>query len=102
MNRLLRDILYFLILLLMIVGLTGLIYHTIGEEGWIERFFGDLLRQDFAAIVAIVVGVVLAGWFVRRWLLATQSNALFNDFLMYAMVALGLVFFVRILLYGTL
>jgi hypothetical protein len=102
MNRLLRDIAYFLILLLMIVGLTGLIFHTIGEEGWIERFFGGLLRQDFAAIAAILAGVALAVWFVRRWMIATRTNALFNDFLMYAMVALGLLFSARILLYGTL
>ena len=102
MSRLLRDIGYFLILLVMIVGLTGIIYHTIGVDGWLERFFGGLLQQDLATVVALLAGVALAGWLARRWLIATQTNALFNDFLMYAMVALGLVFLARLVLYGSL
>src|SRR5688572_13406743 len=33
MNRLLRDIGYFFILALMVLGITGVIYHAIGESG---------------------------------------------------------------------
>jgi hypothetical protein len=102
MNRLLRDIGYFLILALMVIGITGVIYHSIGEGGWVERFFGGLLDQSISAIVLIVLGVLLVVWLARRWLIASQANALFNDFLMYAMVALGVLFLGRLVMYGAL
>ncbi|MPZ42303.1 MAG: hypothetical protein GEV05_02670 [Betaproteobacteria bacterium] len=102
MNRLLRDIGYFLILALMVIGITGVIYHSIGENGWVERFFGDLLDHSVSAIVLIVLGVLLVVWLARRWLVASQANALFNDLLMYAMVALGVLFLGRLMMYGAL
>jgi hypothetical protein len=102
MNRLLRDIGYFFILVLMVVGITGVIYHAIGDDGWIERFFGGLLDQSISAIVLVILGVLLVVWVGRRWLIASQANALFNDFLMYAMVALGVFFLGRLLMYGAL
>lgn len=102
MGRLLRDIGYFVILLLMIVGVTGVLVHAIGENGWIERFFGVLVHQGMAAIFGIVLGLLVVGWLARRWLIASQRNVLLNDFLMYAMVALGALFLARLVLYGTL
>jgi hypothetical protein len=100
LKRLLRDIGYFLVLLLMIVGVTGTIYHAIGKDGWIESFFGGLLHQNLAAALVILAGVAVSVWLVRRWLIATRTNVVFNDLLMYAMVALGLVFTLRLYLYG--
>lgn len=102
MKRLLRDIGYFLIVVVMVIGIVGVMAHAIGEGGWIERLFGGLLHQTISTIVVILLGLALMGWLARRWLLATQANALFNDFLMYAMVALGIVFIARLVLYGTL
>lgn len=102
MKRLLRDITYFIVLVMMVVGVTGVIFHAIGEDGWIERFLGGLLNQAFTTVGAIVLGLALSGWLARRWLIATQANALFNDFLMYAMVALGVLFVGRLAMYGTL
>ena len=102
MNRLLRDIGYFFILALMIIGITGVIVHSVGPEGWIERFFGGILDHGIMAVVLGLLGVLLIGWLARRWLIANQANALFNDFLMYAMVALGMFFLGRLILYGGL
>jgi hypothetical protein len=102
MKRLLRDIGYFLVVVVMIVGITGVMYHAIRADGWIERFFGGLLHHGISTIVVILLGIMLIGWLARRWLVATQANALFNDFLMYAMVALGIAFVARLVLYGTL
>lgn len=102
MKRLLRDIGYFFVLVLMVIGVTGVIYHAIGENGWIERFFGGLLNQALSTIAAILLGLLLMGWLARRWLMASQANALLNDFLMYAMVALGVLFLGRVVMYGTL
>jgi len=92
MTRLLRDIGYFIILCLMIIGVGGVLYHAIGREGWIESFMSGVLSQGISTAVVVLIGVVYAGWLIRRWLIATQRNALFNDMLMYGMVALGLVF----------
>ena len=102
MNRLLRDIGYFFILALMIIGLTGIIYHAIGEDGWIGRFFGGMLDHGIMTFVFGILGLLLIGWVARRWLVASETNALFNDFLMYAMVALGVLFLGRLILYGSL
>ncbi len=102
MGRLLRDIGYFVILLLMIVGVIGVLYHAIGENGWIERFFGVLMHQGMAVIFGAILGLGVIGWLARRWLIASQRNVLLNDFLMYAMVALGVLFVARIVLYGSL
>jgi hypothetical protein len=95
MVRLLRDIGYFAILCLMVVGVGGVIYHAIGRDGWIERFMSGVLSQGVTTALVILGGLVYAGWLIRRWLIATQRNALFNDLLMYGMVALGLVFIAR-------
>lgn len=102
MNRLLRDICYFLILILMVVGITGVIFHAVGADGWIGRFFGGLVDQGISTAVMVFLGLGCIGWLARRWLIATQANALFNDFLVYAMIALGVFFFARLVLYGTL
>ena len=101
MKRLLRDLGYFAIFCLMIFGIIGVLYHALGKDWWIDRYLGAIIDQG----VGIVLGVVIAGgviwWLGRRILLATQTNKTFNDFLMYGLVALGLLFVVRLLVHGT-
>jgi hypothetical protein len=101
MKRLLRDIGYFGLLCLMIVGVGGVIYHAIGKDGWIERVMGGVLDRGLSTALAVLIGLAVAGWLTRRWLIASQRHALFNDFLMYGMVALGVLFLGRWLLHGT-
>jgi len=101
MKRLLRDIGYFTIFCLMILGIMGVLYHALGKDGWIDRFMGGVMDQG----VGILVGVVIAGgliWYIgRRIMLSTQTNKMFNDFMMYGLVALGVLFVARLLLHGT-
>jgi hypothetical protein len=101
MTRLIRDIGYFAILCLMITGVGGVMYHAVGKDGWIERVVGGVLQQGIGSAIGILIGVVIAGWIVRRWLIATQTNALLNDFLMYGLVALGVLFVGRLVLHGS-
>ena len=101
MTRLIRDLGYFAILCLMITGVVGVMYHAIGKDGWIERLIGGALQQGVGNVIGILIGVVIAGWIARRWLIATQTNALFNDFLMYGLVALGVLFLSRLVMYGS-
>jgi len=101
MTRLIRDIGYFVILCLMIVGVAGLMYHAIRTDGWIERLMGGMVHQGVGMVLGIVIAVAAAFWLMRRWLVATQTNALFNDFLMYGLVALGMLFMGRLVLHGS-
>ena len=102
MKRLLRDIGFFAIFCLMILGIVGVLAHAIGRGGWIERFLGTVIDEG----IGIIIGVLIAGaamwWVGRRILLATQTNKAFNDALMYGLIALGVFFFARLLIYGTL
>lgn len=101
MTRLLRDIGYFCVLALMIIGVGGIIYHAVGKDGWIERITDGVFGQSIGTALVVLTGLVVAGWLTRRWLIASQRNALFNDFLMYGMVALGVIFLGRWLLQGS-
>jgi len=101
MTRLLRDIGYFCILALMIVGVGGVIYHAVRKDGWIDHFMGGVVDHSVGTVIVVLIGLVLAGWLTRRWLIASQRNALFNDFLMYGIVALGVIFLGRWLLHGS-
>ena len=101
MKRLLRDISYFTIFCLMILGIIGVLYHALGKEGWIDRILGGVIDQGIGILIGVVIGGAVLWWLGQRILLATQTNKLFNDFLMYGLVALGLLFVVRLLLHGT-
>jgi hypothetical protein len=99
--RLMRDIGYFAIFCLMVVGVIGVMYHAIGKDGWIDKLFGGIFHYGIGTAIGILLGIAIAFWLGRRVLHATQTNALFNDFLMYGLVAIGLLFLVRLVLNGT-
>ena len=101
MKRLMRDIGYFAIFCLMILGIIGVLYHALGKDGWIDRFLGVIIDQGVGILIGVVIGGAVIWWVGRRILLATQTNKVFNDFLMYGLVALGVLFCVRLLMHGT-
>ncbi|MCC6472977.1 MAG: hypothetical protein IT514_04450 [Burkholderiales bacterium] len=100
--KLLRDIAYFAIFCLMVLGIGGVMYHAVGKGGWIERGFGGVFSQGLGTVLALVVGGVLIVWFGRRWMMGKRSQTILNDFLLYGVVALGLFFAARLILYGSL
>jgi hypothetical protein len=101
MNRLIRDIGYFAIFCLMVLGIIGVLYHALGKDGWIDKVMGGLFRHEVGTVIGILLGVGASWWLGRRLMHVTQTNALFNDFLMYGLVALGLLFAGRLLLNGS-
>lgn len=102
MTKLIRDIGYFAILCLMIIGVVGIMYHAIGKDGWIAQLMSGLVTEGVGTILGVLAGIIAAGWLARRWLIATQTNVLFNDFLMYGLVAVGLFFLGRVMMQGSL
>lgn len=100
--KLLRDIAYFCIFGLMVLGIGGVMYHAMGKGGWIDRVLGGVFHHGLGSALAIITGVGLFAWFGRRWMTGRRSQSVLNDFLMYGVVALGLVFAGRLVLYGSL
>ena len=101
MKRLLRDIGYFSIFCLMILGIVGVLVHALGKDGWIEKALGAIVDQAVGIIIGVVITGAVVWWIGRRILLSTQANKGFNDVLMYGLVLLGVYFFARLLLHGT-
>jgi hypothetical protein len=100
-SRLIRDIGYFAIFCLMILGVIGVMYHAISKDGWVDTLLGDLVNRGVGTGIGIIIGIGVIWWIGRRVMVATQTNTLFNDFLMYGLVALGLLFLGRLMLHGT-
>jgi hypothetical protein len=90
----------FVILVLVILGIGGTMYHAIGSDGLVVTLFSRLLSQNFVIALVGFVALGLAFWLGRRWLRDTQANRLFNDGLMYAVAALGFVYAVRLWFFG--
>lgn len=100
--RLVRDIGYFLVLCLMILGVGGIMYHAIGKGGWIDRALGGLMHHGFGTGVGVLLAVGVAFWLVRRWASDLRAHRLFSDFLLYGVVGVGLFFAGRLLISGSL
>ena len=90
----------FVILVLVVLGIGGTMYHAIGSDGLVVNLFSRLLSQNFVIALVGLVALGLAFWLGRRWLRDTQANQLFNDGLMYTVAALGLVYAVRLWFLG--
>ena len=97
----LKDFASFLVLVLMILGVGGAMFHAIGPDGWIVQAFAGLMRFNLGSALGIVVALGVAIWLGRRWLDDRQSNKLFNDGVVYFFAALGLFFAGRLLLIGS-
>lgn len=100
--RLIRDLGYFLIFCLMLLGIGGTMYHAMGREGWLDRVLGNIFHHGLGSVLVAIVGGGLVFWYVRRMTVARRSNHAFNDLWMYGVIALGLVFAGRLVMLGHL
>ena len=105
--KLIRDFLEsFVIVVLVIAGIGGILYHLFRQAGWgtvivdktLELYFLHPAPMITATIVAIVGGVV---WHERR--AATgKYNKKFPTYVLYALMAVGVYFIGRYAIRGTL
>jgi hypothetical protein len=105
--KLIRDFLEsFVIVVLVIAGIGGILYHTFKQSGWgsavldktIELY---LLRPGMmipATVVAVVVGAV---WYDHR-VAHGKLNKKFATYVLYALMAAGVYFIGRYALRGSL
>jgi|ERR1043166_4296878 hypothetical protein len=92
----------FALLILMLLGIAGLIYSSIGADGWVARLFSNIMTHSLAGAIAIVLGLAAAIWLGKGLLKASQRHNIVNDGLVYLFVGLGLYFVGRLLLTGSI
>ena len=101
MKKFFVEIASFAVLVLMIVGVGGLMYHAIGTDGWIAGLLENIMHHSFGSALGILIALGVSIWLGRRWTLRNQSHKLFNDGIMYVFAALGLYFAGHLLLTGS-
>ena len=105
--KLIRDFLEsFVIVVLVVAGIAGILYHLFRQAGWgktivdktMELYFLHPVPMISATVVAIVVGVV---WYEHRTATG-KYNKKYPTYVLYVLMALGVYFIGRYALRGTL
>ncbi|MGH8661031.1 MAG: hypothetical protein ACREUB_04635 [Burkholderiales bacterium] len=103
MNRSLEYAESFLVIVLVLFGIGGFSYHLFRDEGWIETMAGNLwnvsVQYPLIALPVIVAAVFLGKrWNEARIVHGRATNL--PDYVIYALMASGLVFLGRFFWYG--
>ncbi|HWQ38625.1 MAG TPA: hypothetical protein VNM24_08460 [Burkholderiales bacterium] len=94
----------FLLLLvcLLALGLGGLVYKAVGPEGWLEATLGRIWHAEPVYAIVLATALVLGGVWVRWRIEKLPLFGKGGDWMVYACLALGLFFAVRLAATGTL
>lgn len=103
MNRFLEYAESFVVVALVLFGIGGFSYHLFRDEGWIETVAGNL--WDVSIQYPLIALPVIVGAFVlgKRWneaRIAHGRTTDLPDYVIYALMASGLVFIGRYFWYG--
>lgn len=105
--KLIRDFLEsFVIVMLVIAGIGGLLYHTFRQAGWgkavLDKAFELYLLHPGVMIPATIVAVIVgAVWYDHR-IAHGKLNKKFASYVLYALMACGVYFIGRYALRGSL
>jgi hypothetical protein len=88
---------------LILLGIGGMAYHLIRDEGWISQGLGALWRAQYQAPVMTII-LIAAAIFVGRMLYTAQighkRESKIPDMILYLFIATGIFFLGRLLLTG--
>ncbi|MBI3918195.1 MAG: hypothetical protein HY322_14460 [Betaproteobacteria bacterium] len=105
--KLIRDFLEsFVIVVLVIAGIGGLLYHTFRQAGWgaaaLDKAFELYLLHPGAMIPATIVAVIIGAiWYDHR-VAHGRYNKKYPTYVLYALMAAGVYFIGRYALRGSL
>lgn len=88
---------------LILLGIGGMAYHLIRDEGWISQGLGALWRAQYQAPVMTII-LIAAAIFVGRMLYTAQigqkRESKIPDMILYLFIATGLFFLGRLIFTG--
>jgi hypothetical protein len=104
-NRTLDYLQSFFTIILVLFGIGGFSYHFFKDDGWIEAAVGNMwgatVQYPLIAI-PIIIGAILLGKMWNKSRLTHGRTSRLPDYVVYGLMAAGVVFIGRWLLYGTL
>lgn len=88
---------------LILLGIGGMAYHLIRDDGWISQGLGALWRAQYQAPVITII-LIVAAIFVGRMLYTAQigekRESKIPDLILYLFIATGIFFLGRLILTG--
>ena len=88
---------------LILLGIGGIAYHLVRDDGWISQGLGAVWRAQYQAPVMTIV-LITAAIFVGRMLYTAQIGAKreskIPDLLLYVFIATGIFFLGRLIISG--
>ncbi len=92
-------------IILVLFGIGGISYHFFRDDGWIEAALGNVwgatVQYPLIAI-PIIIGAIFLGKMWNQSRLTHGNTSKLPDYVVYALMAAGVVFIGRWFLYGTL
>ena len=105
MNQTLNYLQSFGTIILVLFGIGGFSYHFFKDDGWIEAVVGNMwgatVQYPLIAI-PIIIGAIILGRMWNQSRLMHGSTSKLPDYVVYVLMAAGVVFIGRWFLYGTL
>ena len=99
---LMADGFSFALICLVLLGLAGVLYKALAPGGWIGAFLDQLWNKNPALVWLIGFGSASALAAAKWWLDRKPGAGQRSEMLAYAFMALGLFFFFKLLVTGSL
>jgi hypothetical protein len=99
---LMADAFSFALICLVLLGLAGVLYKALAPGGWVGAFLDQLWNQNPGLVWLIGFGSASALAAAKWWLDRNPGAGQRSEVLAYAFMAMGLFFFFKLLVTGSL
>ncbi len=89
------------VVVLLIMGIAGVLYSAFKPGGWFAKYVGGALDGGVASIFFGFIGLMVAGYMVRRWFDSVDAKSNRGDLILYAGMILGAYFTYQLLVNGS-
>lgn len=90
------------VVVLLVIGIAGLLYKIFRPGGWFTSYVGGAIDGGVGSIVMAFIGLLIAGYLVRRWFDGVDSKSTRGDFLLYLALGLGIFFTFELIVKGSI
>lgn len=89
------------VVVLLLMGIAGVLYRAFKPGGWLAEYVTGALDGGIDTLLLAVVGLLVAGFLIRRWFDTVDSKSNRGDIILYAGMVLGVFFTYQLLVNGS-